>query len=139
LVKSIHWFEDIPGEMVTHLVEAMEEIKLADGTALIEQGEPGNAPLYIVAKGKVNIDRGGESELKTEKMVIGHEKLLATEQFDFTAVSQGDCVLLVLRKEELFDLASKYLPVLEAFIHLVNRVEEEEEEEISVADILLSS
>ena len=109
------------------------------GTAIIEKGEAGNAPFYIITKGQVSIEREGESELRTEKMVIGHEKLLATEQFDFTATSDGDCTLLVLRKEELFDLASRYLPVLEAFIDLVNRVEVEEEEEISVADILLSS
>ncbi|MEQ8336948.1 MAG: cyclic nucleotide-binding domain-containing protein [Cyclobacteriaceae bacterium] len=139
LLKSIHWFEDISGELVTHLAEAMEEIKVTDGTAIIEKGEAGNAPFYIITKGQVSIEREGESELRTEKMVIGHEKLLATEQFDFTATSDGDCTLLVLRKEELFDLASRYLPVLEAFIDLVNRVEVEEEEEISVADILLSS
>ncbi|XOV95308.1 MAG: cyclic nucleotide-binding domain-containing protein [Bacteroidota bacterium] len=140
LVKSIHWFEDIPGELVTHLVDAMEEIKVQNGTALIEEGEPGNAPFYIIAKGTVDIIRNGNKvDQKTEKMVIGHEKILATEQFEFSAVTSGDCILLVLRKEELFDLVSKYLPVLEAFIDLVNRVEEEEEEEISVADILLSS
>ncbi len=138
-VKEINWFEDIPGELVTYLVEAMEEIKVRDQTSLIEAGEPGNAPFYIIVKGQVSILRENSvAEQKSDKSVFGHEMILATEKFDYTAKTNGDCVLLVLRKEELFDLASKYLPILEAFIDLVNKVEEEEEE-ISVADILLSS
>ena len=139
LLKKIKWFEDIPGEVLSYLVEVMEEIRVTAGTTLIEQGEPGNSPIYIVVDGVVNID-GEQQERKKSSDVFGHEVVLASEQFEYAAISEEATTLLVLRKEEMFDLASKHLEILEAFIDLVNNKQlEEDEEEHSVADILLSS
>lgn len=138
LLKKVNKFKHIPGELITYIAEQLEEIRVSEGTSLIEAGEPGNAPLYIIIEGVVDIYEGdtkvGE---RTRSMVFGHELVLDSNKFEYTALTRNESTLLVLRKEELLDLMSKHIEIVEAYIAILNHEEPTEEEE-EIVDILLS-
>lgn len=138
LLKEIPEFRRIPGELITYMAEELDEIRVQEGTSIIEEGEPGNAPLYIVLDGTVDIYKGDVKEGERAKPgLFGHELVLESNKFDYTALARSECTLLVLRKEELLDLMSRHLEIVEAYIDILNREEILEDEE-EIADILLS-
>lgn len=139
LLKEVPEFKKVSGELITYIAEALEEIRVQDGMSLVEAGKPGNSPVYIIVEGVVEVYQG-EQKLGERKRggLVGHENLLESGQFDYTAITQHVCTMLVLRKEDLLDLMSKHIDIVEAYLDILNREEFKEEEEEQVADILLS-
>ena len=70
--------------------------------------------------------------------MVGHENLLNSNTFDYVALTRGTCTLLVLRKEELMDLMSRHVEIMEAYLSILNREVGKGEEEETVSDVLLS-
>ncbi|MER3329219.1 MAG: cyclic nucleotide-binding domain-containing protein, partial [Candidatus Kapaibacterium sp.] len=131
-------FKRVSGELITYIAEELDEIRLNEGTTLVEAGESGNAPVYIVVEGDVDVYQGDVLiDQKSRGGLVGHELILDTNKFEYTALTRNRCTLLVLRKEELLDLMSKHIEIIEAYLNILNRVEFEEEE-VEIADILLS-
>ncbi len=130
LLKKMEVFSSISGLQITHLAESMDEILVSSGTNLIEEGDAGNAPIYILLEGKLEIQRGGEKvrEIGLHE-IIGEKLLLETDKFDFSVVSIENSKLLVLRKEELLDLMSLHLDIVEAMLHILKEGSESIEEE----------
>lgn len=138
LLKSVPAFCHIPGELITYMAEVLDEIRVSGGTAIIEEGEPGSAPMYILLDGAVDIYKG---DVKTEtierKGLFGHDLVLDSNHFDYTALARETCTLLVLRKEELVNLMSKHLEIMKAYIDILNH--EPMEEGVVLPDILLDT
>lgn len=127
-IKDIFYFSEIPGEIITRIVDVVEEIMVAPGTVLIDEGDKGNEPIYFVVDGEVDIVKDGESmEIVNKKGLIGDKLLLSTEVFDFKAVTTTSATLLVLNKDDLMDLCSKHLPILNAYIDILKDVKAEED------------
>jgi len=117
LLKEMEAFQQIPGVQITYLAERMEEILVDKGTILIEPGEPGNAPIYIVLEGKLEVKQeDGRKSTIGYKDVFGERLLLESDQFDFSVTALESCKLLVLRKEELLDLMSMHIDIVEAML-----------------------
>ena len=120
LLKGMDIFEKIPGLQISYLAEAMDEVMISPGTKLIEEGERGNAPMYIVLEGEMEISQGGEKirELK-EHEIVGERLLLESDKFDFTITSKTTSKLLMLTKEELVDLMSLHLDITESILEIL--------------------
>ena len=56
-IKSIPNFAAIPGDSITRMVDAMNERKVPLGTALINEGDKGDQPLFVIIDGKVDLIR----------------------------------------------------------------------------------
>lgn len=139
ILKEIKEFKRISGELITYMAEQLDEIRVTEGTTLIEEGETGNTPMYIVVDGAVDVYQGDALTMEKNRCdLIGHELVLESSSFDYTALARGTCTLLVLRKEELLDLMSKHIEIVEAYLDILNRREFDQEEEEEIADILLS-
>lgn len=120
MLKEMDAFERIPGLEITHLAEAMDEIMVSPGTVLIEEGDGGNAPIYIVLEGSIEVIENGERiEEIGEKGIIGEKLLLESDKFELSYVSKDNAKLLVLTKEELLDLMSLHLEITEAMLHVL--------------------
>jgi ATP:ADP antiporter, AAA family len=137
LLKSMGVFSEIPGIQITYLAEAMDEIKVRPQTKLIEQGEGGNAPMYIVLDGVVGLYENDQriGEVRAQG-IFGEKLLLDSDRFEFTAVAENDCKLLVLRKEELQDLLSLHMEIVEAFLKIL-REGAESIEHTETADLFM--
>ena len=57
LLKSIDMFAETPDYVLASVARIVEEVELAPGENLIEEGEPGNC-LYIVIQGRVRVYSG---------------------------------------------------------------------------------
>lgn len=135
-LKQVKGIERIPGELITYIGEALEEIRVPAGSVLIEESGAGDSPIYFILNGNVDIylDGAKSSELEPNDM-FGYECLLASEKFGFTALSRAQCTLLVLKKANLLDLLSRHKEIMEVFVDIHNGIFETTEIEIS--DILL--
>lgn len=117
LLKEMEIFSRISGVELTYLAEAMDEIMISEGTALIEEGDGGNAPIFIVLEGRLEMTQGGEKigELK-EHDIVGEKLLLESDKFDIAVTSVERSKLLTLTKEELLDLMSLHIDITEAIL-----------------------
>jgi CRP-like cAMP-binding protein len=126
-------FSKVPGQQITYLAEVMDEILITEGTTLIEEGDGGNAPMYIVLEGKLDILEGGEKVRDIGVHgIVGERLILESDKFDFSVVSTESCKLLVLRKEELLDLMSLHLDIVEAMLNILKEGAESIEEELTM-------
>jgi AAA family ATP:ADP antiporter len=129
-------FEEIPGEVICYLVESVEEIRATAGTAVIEKGDKGNAPIYIILKGKIEMtDPSGVKKILGRNTLFGDSKLLESEQFDIEAHCIEDCTMLLIRKEQLFNLMSMHIDIADIFIKIINhdfRKQEAEKFDLSI-------
>lgn len=138
LLKEVKELRRVSGELITYIAEELDEVIIQEGTTLVEEGESGGIPMYIVVEGVVDIYEGDQKvEERGRCGLIGHEYLLDSAKFKYTGLTRGACTLLVLRKEELLDLMSKHVEIVEAYLDILNR-EVAEDEEIGISDILLS-
>lgn len=132
-LKRIEIFKRIPGELITYMAEVLEEVKIKMGDTIIREGDYGAEPFYMVLDGVVDIyegdDKVGERE---ENGVFGEKLLLESEKFEFTALARSECTLLLMRKEELLNLMSKHIEILECWLNIMNGKEDEEEEVVDV-------
>ncbi len=120
LLKDIEMFKEISGEIVTYIADALEEIRVRPGTDLIEPGDKGNVPMYIIREGEVSIEGEDIEAVLGKGDVFGERLILESENYDFKATAQNDVTLLVLRKEELLDLMAKYIDIVEAYLKVLN-------------------
>lgn len=132
LLKKMPQFASVPGDQITLMAEVMDEIMVKDGTKLIEEGATGAEPIYFIIEGEVEIVKENKKSSLNSGSMFGEKLLLNKEKYNYQAISRGVTTLLVLRKEELFDLMSKYIPIMEAYIAILNEdyLKKEEEEEV---------
>ncbi|MFT7157660.1 MAG: AAA family ATP:ADP antiporter [Parvicella sp.] len=140
LLKEVPELSEVSGQLITYIAEELDEVKLLEGTTIIDHGDSGNAPLYIIVDGIVDIYDEGDSKVEERFRadLIGQEYILESNQFNYRAITRNKCTLLVLRKEELQELMSRHLEIVEAYFKILNRVVNVEEEEVEIADIMLN-
>jgi ATP:ADP antiporter, AAA family len=135
LLKKTELLKNISGELVTYLAECFEEVKVKMGTTIVREGDSGMEPMYVVLDGIVDIYEGdlkiGE---KTRGDAFGEKNLVETDLFSFTALTRNECTLLLLRKEELLNLMSRHIEIIECWVDILNGVDNKEESE--VVDVL---
>ncbi|MEM6641646.1 MAG: cyclic nucleotide-binding domain-containing protein [Bacteroidota bacterium] len=132
-LKEIALFERIPGELITYMAEALEEVRVRLGEPIIREGDSGLTPFYIVLDGEIDLyeeeQKVGE---RLEGGIFGEKLLNESDTFDFSAVARTECTLLLMRKEELLNLMSKHLEILECWIDVLNGEVSKEEEIVDV-------
>jgi AAA family ATP:ADP antiporter len=121
-LKNMAEFKEIPGNIVTSLIEVLDEIRVSKDTKLIEKGDPGNAPIFIIIKGQVELtQKDGTVTMIGKNQLFGETRLLDSEIFDFEARTTETTDLLVLRKEELFNQMSMHIEIIDTFIKVINQ------------------
>ena len=117
LLKKMEVFSKIPGVQITYLAEVMDEIMINEGTYLIEEGDSGQVPIYILLEGKLDIleQREKVAEISPHE-ILGERLLLESDRFEFSAVATTRCKLLMLTKEDLLDLMSLHIEITEAVL-----------------------
>ena len=130
LLKEMEIFSKISGQQITHLAESMDEILVDAGTQLIEEGEGGNMPIYILLDGNLEMWQAEEKINEIGRLgIVGEKVLLETDKFNYSVVAVESSKLLVLRKEELLDLMSLHLDIVEAMLDVLKEGTESVEDE----------
>ncbi|MEM9896999.1 MAG: cyclic nucleotide-binding domain-containing protein, partial [Bacteroidota bacterium] len=138
-LKRIEEFKEIPGDLLTYLIEKLEEIRVKPGSMIIREGDKGSEPLYIVLHGIVDIYDGDKLvEEKQTDDVFGEKLVNETDYFEYTALARTVCTVLVLKKEELLNLMSAHIELLECWLDIIND-ERKSDEQLEIVDALFAS
>ncbi len=119
-LHSLPGFDGVNGLTITKLAECVDEVSLKKGVKIIEKGEPGSGPFYIVWQGSVEIEKeDGSTETKRPGEVFGEKTILGNTSFDFNATTAEDCLLLMISKDEFFDLITSNIDLLFAQLKIM--------------------
>ncbi len=130
-LKKNDMFKRIPGELITYIAESLEEIRIKLGSTIIREGDSGMEPMYIVLEGAIDIYEGDHKVAEREKGgVFGEKNITESDTFTFTALARTECTLLMMRKEELLNLMSKHIEILDCWMDILNGVIDQDEQEI---------
>lgn len=130
-LKKIELFKAIPGELLTYFSENLEEVRVKLGSTIIREGDSGMEPMYIVLEGAIDIYEGDNKVAEREKGgVFGEKNITANDTFNFTALARTECTLLLMRKEELLNLMSRHIEILDCWVDIMNGELHQEENEI---------
>ena len=111
----------------------MEEIKLKPDHTIIEAGSNGNEPIYILISGQIKVHNGDEiiSTIKPTT-IIGEKHIVESDTYDYAVTTTQDSILLVIAKDDLYDIMSKNIELVEAYLGVI----EDEKERIEVEEEL---
>ncbi len=124
LLKQLEIFQNIPGIILVEMALCLEEIKVQKGTKLIEKGDNGSSPIYIVLSGKLKVHDGDEvKETINERGIVGHKLIVNTDINPYTITADKESILLVLDKDQLYDLVSKHIEMVDGILSIVNESE----------------
>ncbi|MFY0654749.1 MAG: HEAT repeat domain-containing protein [Cyclobacteriaceae bacterium] len=130
LLKQLEIFESIPGVILVEVAKCLEEIKISKGTTIIDKGDNGNSPVYIVLTGRLKVHDGDKViRVLKEREITGHKLIISTDVNPHSVTADADSVLLVLDKDQLYDKVSKHIEMVDGILSIVNEVAEKEEVE----------
>jgi len=136
LLKDLEIFKTVPGELITYLAECFEEIKVNMGATLLSEGDSGMEPMYLILDGSVDIYKGDQKVEELGKHgIFGEKNLVESHKLDFTALTRNECTLLLIRKEELLNLMSKHMELINCWLDILNE-EVGEEDRMEIVDAL---
>ena len=127
MLKQLEIFHTIPGVILVDLAQCLEEIKVSKGTTLVEKGDNGSSPVYIVLSGRLRV-HDGEKTVKVlkERELIGHKLIITTDINPYSITADTDSILLVLDKDHLYDKVSRHIEMVDGILSIVNENEIEE-------------
>jgi AAA family ATP:ADP antiporter len=127
LLKQIDSFSAIPGEILIQIASAFDEIKVGADVAVIEKGDSGNSPVYIVLNGELKVHDEAELISKVgEKEIIGHKHIIGIDLNKYSVTSTKETILLMISKEELYDKVSRHIEMVDGILTIVNEEKREE-------------
>ena len=106
ILKRTEVFGNLPHEILGSLAGHMEEVLLAPGDQLFEKGDLGHA-MFVVIEGQIRIHDGSRTlaEMGPDS-VFGEITALTSEVRTATATAEGECRLLRLEQDVLYELMS---------------------------------
>jgi HEAT repeat protein len=133
-LKKIELFKNIPGVILAELAEAFEEVHFRKGYTVIEKGDNGNTPIYVIVKGTASYeDKGTPITLKVGDM-FGVTYVLDTDIYQFPIVTKEESLFYKIEKDKFYDMMSNYYEMAQGVIHTIGRkyapVTEEETVEV---------
>lgn len=103
-LKSIPFFQSVEDDLLLQVAALLEEVNLAGGEQLFQQGDPGQS-LYIMTAGQVRIHIGDRTlAYASEGEVIGEMALLESEPRLATVTGTVGTQLLRLDQRPFFEL-----------------------------------
>lgn len=120
-LNEMPYFENLSGLILMTIAENSDEVLLEKDISLIEKGDSGNSPIYIILDGEVEvINQDGKSRIIRKGEVLGEKIILDSSKFDFTAITKEKTLLLMIRKEEFFDALTIYKDLIFAQLNIMS-------------------
>jgi ATP:ADP antiporter, AAA family len=132
-LKNIEVFSRIPGIILAELAESFEETTFRKGETVIARDNNGNAPIYIIVKGKLTFEDNREIELK-ENDIMGVTLVLDTDSYPSSIIAKEESLLYKIEKDKFYDMMSSHYEMAEGVIHNINSKFGAEEEEAAAEE-----
>ena len=103
-LKSVDLFRALPSEELAQIAEIAEEVPLAAGDRVFEEGEPGDS-LYLIAEGRVRVHKGDKELVRLSiRDVFGEMAVLDSEPRSASVTVTDDAVLLKIGRDDFRDI-----------------------------------
>ena len=120
-LKSVSLFAGIPGAQLSQLARIAEETLLPAGASLFREGDHGDA-LYLIASGKVRIERSGQELAVLERgACLGEMAVLDQAPRSAGAVALEESTLFRIGQEDFYELLGENPEMLRGIIRLLSR------------------
>ncbi|MDA1119769.1 MAG: HEAT repeat domain-containing protein [Bacteroidetes bacterium] len=120
ILKGLDLFKGVPGIILADLAECVEEIKLRPDHTIIEKGSGGNEPIYILLTGKLKVHNGEEVAAILEPIsIVGEKHIVSDDIFEHSVTTIEDSILLVIAKDDFYDIMSKNILLVEAMLGVI--------------------
>ncbi len=133
ILNGLDLFKGVSGLILAEVAECIEEIKLGVDHTIIEKGNNGNEPIYILISGRIKIHDGDNVQKIIEPTtIVGEQHIVASDVFKYSVTTLEDSIFLVIAKDDIYDLISKNIELVEAFLGVI----EDEKEQIDLEEDL---
>jgi hypothetical protein len=130
LLKQLETFQQIPGVILVELASCLEEIKVDKGVSIIDKGDNGSSPVYIVLAGRLKVhDENDTIDILKERDIYGHKLIINTDINPYSVTAEQESILLVLDKDQLYDQVSKHIEMVDGILSIINDAEVKEKME----------
>lgn len=120
-LKGVDLFQDMSGEILSHVAQIAEEVFLEKDETVIVEGDIGDA-LYIILEGEVRIHKDGKQlALITEKEPIGEMGILDSAPRSASVTAKTDARVLKIEREAFNDLLSDHIEIAKGVINVLLR------------------
>jgi hypothetical protein len=121
VLESVPLFAAVRQEALAEAAASAQEVELATGATLFEQGEVGSS-LYVIASGRLRAEVDGRAVAEMgEREVVGEMAVLDAEPRSASVVALQDCLLLRLTSDNLDQLMSEDVAVARGIIEMLCR------------------
>jgi HEAT repeat protein len=121
LLKGVGLFSEVPGDDLTALVQAAEEVSPAPGEAIIHEGEPGDT-LYAVLHGSVRVERGGRLLARLGPgECFGELAIIDQEPRSATVIAEEGTTLLAIAQEDFHELLADHPDLATSVLRVISR------------------
>lgn len=120
-LKDIDFMQNVPSDIVSELVELIEEKYYAESTVLLEEGQSSSfIPICIVANGKVDALKNGVAvDAYNTREIFGHLYLGDEEIATRTLIAQAGTTIYEIDKDLFYAMIQKNHEFARAFIDAV--------------------
>ena len=130
-LKSVSLFARIPGSELSQLARIAEETRLPAGATLFREGDHGDA-LYLIATGKVRIEKGGRELATLEKgACLGEMAVLDQAPRSAGAIAIEESTLFRIGQVDLYELLLENPEIMRGIIGLLSRRLREADEKLA--------
>ena len=120
-LQNVELLSGLSPEQLGRIALITREVEMPVGKALLREKERSDS-MYIIVKGKVAVESGGERILVAgEKEVIGTWALLDNEPMVVTATVLDDAHLLRIEREDFYDLLADHSEVMQNIFRVLIR------------------
>ena len=115
-------FAMIPREVVAELSDFVEEKFVKKDQILVQQGESGDTPIYVVVTGILE-EKDGDKKIRNveNKELIGEMNILDTDLNAFTYTAAEDTLVYSINKDKFYELMSKNPEMTNGVVSLMNK------------------
>jgi hypothetical protein len=127
-LESVPLFSGVPRDELVSLLTAVEPVRVAAGSEVVREGEPGDS-LYLVASGTLSVSTRGEGEKSSGGIEVGRlgpgdffgeVALLTGKPRTATVAAISDAELLRLDRDTVAELRRRH-PEIEASLREFHR------------------
>ena len=119
-IREIGFFQQVPSDLVSEIVELIEERYYPKGHLVVAKGTEGEIPLSVVAKGQVGFFDGDvQVESYSAREIYGEQQILESDIQAYDIIVKEDAVIFEIDKSQFYELMIKNRELAAAFIKAV--------------------
>ncbi|UCF66916.1 MAG: cyclic nucleotide-binding domain-containing protein [Acidobacteriota bacterium] len=122
-LRSVDAFRAVTVDQLSHVATVSREQQLAAGSVLFREGDP-PGDLFVILDGRVRLEQNGAVVAVAHAgEALGTWSLFDEHRRRATAVADEDAHLLVLDRQEFYDVLSEHIDIVKSLVQdLVERL-----------------